>query len=340
MKKLFCIAALSGFAYHACADNTQPGTMTIYGIVDAGVVYDNSKSAGSTISLKSGNESSSRLGFKGMENLGGNLRALYVLEAGVLLNTGEPDQAGRLFGRQAFVGLSGSAGTLTMGRQYSPIYSAYGIIDPFANNSAGDINTLFGADSNFLGSHKRMDNAVLYATPAQKNGFNATAAYGFGGQAGDTSALSQAGLSVGYFNGDTKILYAYHEANHDTTTSAGETYQSHFLGMTCDFNTVKAHIAADRTTQGSDFTTQSYLIGATIPLGRHALFGDFIYRENKLLADANSGQYALGYNYTLSKRTNLYTIGSYLKNDENSKTKTNEYGKTVTTIQIGIRSVF
>jgi len=341
MNRLISLTVLLGLAHGANADNASTNsTTTVYGIVDAGVVYDNGNSAGSTISLKSGIESASRIGVKGSEELSDNLKALYVLEAGYLVNTGESDQGGRLFGRQAYVGLSGTGGALTLGRQYTPIYLAYGMIDPFANNSAGDINTLFGADANFVGSHKRMDNTVIYATPAQANGFNATVAYEFGGQPGDTTNQSQAGLSVGYFNDATKIIYAYHEANNETATADTGTYQSHFIGMTYDFGAVKAHAAADRTTQSSNFTTQSYLIGATIPIGKNALFGDYTYRENKMLADANSGQFAVGFNYTLSKRTNLYAIGSYLLNDENSKMKTNEAGKQVTTIQIGVRSIF
>lgn len=336
MKRFFPLIALLGIWHSVHAESNT----TMYGVVDAGIVYDNGNSAGSTTSLKSGNESGSRLGFKGTEALTDGMQALFVLEMGILVNTGASDQGGRLFGRQSYVGLGGNWGTVTAGRQYTPIYSAYGAIDPFANNSAGDINTLFGADSNFLGNHKRMDNSILYATPTNSNGFNATFAYEFGGQAGSMSEQSQAGMSLGYTAGTMKIIYAYHEANEDKPTADGNTYQSHFLGATYDFNAVKAHIAFDQTMQGDDFKTQSYLLGATIPIGQHAVFGDYTFRENKKTPDANSGQFAIGYNYTLSKRTNLYVIGSYLKNDENSKTKTNELGKTVTTVQTGIRCIF
>jgi predicted porin len=336
MNRLVSFVVALGIWHSAFAESNT----TIYGVADAGIVYDNGNSAGSTTSLKSGNESGSRLGFKGAEDLGDDMKAVFVLEQGYLINTGVSDQGGRLFGRQAYVGLGSDLGTVTLGRQYSPIYLAYGAIDPFGNASAGDINTLFGADDNFIGNHKRMDNSIIYNTPQNSTRFNATVAYEFGGQAGDSSAQSQVGLSVGYFSSALKIIYAYHEANEDQPPENGDNYHSHFLGAAYDFNVVKIHVAIDRTTQGDDFTTQSYLLGATLPIGKNMLFTDYTFRQNKMLGDANSGQFALGYNYSLSKTTNLYLIGSYLTNDENSKVKTNEPGKSVTTIQAGIRTLF
>jgi predicted porin len=319
--------------------NAQSNT-AMYAILDAGIAYDNGNSAGSVTAIKSGQESSSRLGFKGNEDLGDNMKALFVLEEGIVLNTGVSDQGGRLFGRQAYVGLGGDFGTVTVGRQYTPIYLAYGAIDPFGNNSAGDINTLFGADYNFIGNHKRIDNAMVYTSAPNSMGINASVAYSFGGQTGDTSALSQAGLSLGYTSSAMKIIYAYHEANEDKPPVNGDTYKSHFLGATYDFAPVKTHIAFDQTMQGDGFKTQSYLLGATIPFGKHALFGDYTFRENKVTADAHTNQLAMGYNYSLSKRVNLYTIFSYLKNDANSKVKTDELGSNVTTVQAGIRYAF
>lgn len=322
------------------AQSNAQSNVAIYGILDAGIAYDNANSAGSIIAVKSGQESSSRLGFKGSEDLGDDLKALFVVEAGIVLNTGVSDQGGRLFGRQSYVGLGSDWGTVTVGRQYTPIYLAYGAIDPFGNNSAGDINTLFGSDYNFLGNHKRFDNAVVYTSAPNSLGLNASVAYSFGGQAGDTSAQSQVGLSFGYTDGKTKIIYAYHEANKDLPPVDGDTYKSHFLGATYDFSIVKTHIAFDQTAQGDGFKTQSYLLGATIPFGKHALFGDYTFRENKVTPDANTNQFAMGYNYSLSKRVNLYTIFSYLRNDANSKVKTDELGSNVTTVQTGIRYAF
>jgi predicted porin len=322
---------------------------TVYGVVDAGVVYENGHSGGSLIKLQSGLESSSRLGIKGKEDLGNGLRALYVLEQGIAIDNGTSTQGGRVFGRQAYVGLSGNFGTVTMGRQYTPIYNAYGVIDPFGNNSAGDINTLFGQDSDFLSRDYRMDNALIYTTPSNLGGFNAALAYSFGEQPGSLSMKRQMGLSLGYASGPINVIYAFHLANNENLEFDADngsslidlgTFKTHFVGGTYNFDVIKVHAAFDQTKQGDDFKTQSYLLGATIPLGIHSVFGDFTYRDNKVIDDANASQIAVGFNYTLSKRTNLYSILAYTNNDDNSKVNTDVSGKTVTRVQLGIRHTF
>ncbi|WP_165794876.1 porin [Solimicrobium silvestre] len=336
MKKSVFATALLGTFGLASAQST----MTIYGILDAGISADNSSAAGSVAKLESGMESGSRFGFKGTEDLGNGLKALFVLEQGIALDTGTLTSGGHLFGRQALVGLGGTFGTVTMGRQYTPIFSAYGSIDPFGNNSAGDINTLFGKNSNFISKDYRMDNSVIYTAPVNLGGFNAAVAYGFGEQAGDSAAQSQVGLSLGYASGPIKAVYAYHAENNANSIVDTDTYKSHFLGATYDFNRVKVHAAFDQTTQGADHKTQSYLLGATVPLGIHSIFADVTYRDNKLLNDANASQIAIGYNHTLSKRTNLYTILGCIINDDNSKVNTQVLGKTVNKVQVGMRHVF
>ncbi len=337
MKKVtLAVALLSVFG----AVSAQ-SSITMYGVIDAGVVYNNgSNDAGSVTRLESGIESGSRLGFKGTEDLGNGLKAMFVLEQGYSAVTGVSTQGGRLFGRQAFVGLGGSLGAVTLGRQYTPVNNAYGAIDPFGSNTAGDINTLFGHDADFLSRDFRMDNAVIYTTPSNLGGFNAVLAYGFGGQAGDTTAESQTGLSIGYATGPLNVIYAYHEANNANSVTNTSDFKTHFVGGTYDFKVVKAHAAYDRTSQGHEHDMQSYLIGATIPLGKHSIFGDFIYRDNKRAASANANQVAVGYNHTLSKRTNLYSIVAHTTNRAFSKVNTSVDGNSVTRVQLGVRHIF
>lgn len=348
MKNLFLIVALSGI----CGVASAQSNFTVYGVADAGVVYENGHSGGSVTKIQSGLESGSRLGFKGTEDLGNGLRALFVLEQGMSIDNGTSTQGGRLAGRQAFVGLGSDFGTVTMGRQYTPVYNAYGVVDPFGNNTAGDINTLFGQDADFLSRDFRMDNAIIYNTPSNLGGFNASAAYGFGEQPGSLSMQRQIGFSLGYAspaNGPINVIYAYHLANNENLEFDADgnsslidlgTFKTHFLGGTYNFNVIKVHAAFERTTHGDDHKTQSYLVGATVPLGIHSVFADYTYRDNKVTDNANASQFAIGYNHTLSKRTNLYSILAYTKNDSNSKVNTDVAGKTVTRVQLGIRHIF
>ena len=348
MKNLYWVVALLSICGIAAAQSR----VAVYGVVDAGVVYENGHAGGSIAKIQSGLESGSRLGFKGTEDLGNGLRAMFVLEQGMSIDNGTSTQGGRLAGRQAFIGLGGNLGAVTMGRQYTPIYNAYGVVDPFGNNTAGDINTLFGQDADFLSRDFRMDNAIIYNTPSNLGGFNASAAYGFGEQPGSFFMQRQVGFSLGYISpkrGPINVIYAYHLANNENLETDADgtsslidlgTFKTHFLGGTYKFDVIKVHAAFERTTHGDDHKTQSYLVGATMPLGKHSLFADYIYRDNKIVDNANASQFAIGYNHTLSKRTNLYSILAYTKNDDNSMVNTNAPGKTVTRVQLGIRHTF
>eukprot|EP01040_Poterioochromonas_malhamensis_P026971 gene26971-34042_t len=104
-KSLLALSLLSAFGVASAQSS-----VTMYGVVDAGITYDNGPSAGTVTKLESGIESGSRLGFRGTEDLGSGLKALFVLEQGFDIDTGRSGQGGRLFGRQAWVGLNSEYG--------------------------------------------------------------------------------------------------------------------------------------------------------------------------------------------------------------------------------------
>jgi GBP family porin len=119
--------------------------------------------AGKVNKISSGVGSVSRLGFRGSEDLGGATSAIYQLELGTKIDTGEIDAAGTIFNRQAFVGLkSATLGTLSLGRQYTPYYVTISMADPFGTSYAGNIKNLFPT----AGNNTRASNTVLYASPA------------------------------------------------------------------------------------------------------------------------------------------------------------------------------
>src|SRR5476649_216248 len=120
-KSLITIAVLGAMSSAALAQSN----VTIYGLLDAAVVSERGGATGSVTKLTGGVASASRLGFKGTEDLGGGLSALFVLEEGVLIDTGAQDSTGQAFNRQSYVGLSSkTAGTITLGRQYTMLYNA------------------------------------------------------------------------------------------------------------------------------------------------------------------------------------------------------------------------
>src|SRR3569833_204250 len=184
-KTLLLLAVLGAFTGTASAQTN----VTIYGLLDAGVHYrDNGADTNNkTWGVDSGQASGSRLGFRGTEDLGGGLAAIFTLESGVNVDDGTLGQGitgsanspalTRLFGRQAFVGLSGNFGAVKFGRQYAPIRVAVESVDPFGVSGAGNA-------ANFFNVHgERTDNTVNYST-ANFGGFSGQAAYSFGDFAG------------------------------------------------------------------------------------------------------------------------------------------------------------
>ena len=105
----------------ACCSAQAQSNVTVYGVVDAGLVFERGAPTGNTSNVSSGVASGSRLGFKGTEDLGNGLSAGFVVESGFGIDTGASGQGGLTFGRQTFVSLSSNTlGTISAGRQYSP----------------------------------------------------------------------------------------------------------------------------------------------------------------------------------------------------------------------------
>jgi predicted porin len=160
-----CIRTLAGLMLSGvcCAAAAQSST-TMYGVADAAMVYSSNQNGGSNTYMRSGNLASSRLGFKGGEDLGGGTQVIYVLEAGFNLDDGSSSSSGSLFNRQAYIGLSNArAGTLTVGRQYTPYYLFVGPVGP-----VGALTGATGAhpgDIDGLDVTIRTSNSLSYASP-------------------------------------------------------------------------------------------------------------------------------------------------------------------------------
>jgi predicted porin len=203
-KTTAALLALSAFAGVAHAQSS----VTLYGIADAGILYNNNSGGHSQVSLSTAN--SSRFGFKGTEDLGGGLSAIFTLENGYTISSGALGQGGLLFGRKAFVGLSSTSwGTLTAGRQYSASNDQTSQFASGADWAASGLG--FGtraADVDNADTTNRIANAIKYQSPTF-NGLNFTALYSLGGQAGDFTKNSVWDLAAGYANGPVKLGVGY-----------------------------------------------------------------------------------------------------------------------------------
>jgi len=172
--------------------------VTLYGLIDEGLLYNTNSSGKQVVSLANSNLVGNRWGLKGNEDLGGGLSAIFVLENGFNVTTGTLGQGGAEFGRQAYVGIAGNFGKITLGRQYDPLaeyLSIYSAAAPWAS-----VYAAHPADLDNLNATKRTNNAIKFRTP-DWNGFSLSTTYGVGGQPGSLSANSIWSVAVNYIGG-------------------------------------------------------------------------------------------------------------------------------------------
>jgi predicted porin len=281
--------------------------VTLYGILDAAVSsQDTDGPEGRTTVVNSGNQSSSRFGFRGTEDLGDGLKAMFNLEAGTAIDTGAADSA--LFGRRAVVGLEGGFGSLTLGREYSPIAAIAGATDAFGQGFYG--SNLSAFTTNRL--TRRLANSVNYKSPSW-NGLKLLAAYSAGEvTAANTPSGDLKGVGAEYTLGGLYLGAAWHTINRvpadeDKETAIGAAYKFDQLG---GFEIKANWMAADR--EGAAKYKQANL-GGSMPFGAHRVYAN--YQQQKQ-GNAKGDTWALAYSYSLSKRTNIYA--SYASLDNNN----------------------
>ncbi|WP_321893306.1 porin [Paraburkholderia tropica] len=336
--------ALLGAASSASAQSS----VTLYGLLDQSVQYvsNATPSGGHLWQMFGGNLQGNRFGLKGNEDLGGGLRAIFQLENGFDINTGKLGQGGRLFGREAYVGLSAETwGTVTAGRQYDPLVD---MIQPLTGDgyfgapfaTPGDVDN---NDNSF-----RVDNSIKYVSP-KFYGLQIEGMYALGGQAGSTGSGQSWSAAAGYSGGPFSMAAGYfHTDNLSSSiprtgwggTTGAATFNSGFpdsAGINSAYVTAKSIGIASVAFQYEDgqFTgnisysnaqykpdaasafqnTQRYNIGRAF-LGYQITPASLIgvgYAYVRATGDASAtyNQVSLGGDYALSKRTDLYLVGAW-----------------------------
>lgn len=339
-KSLLALAVLGAFAGAASAQSS----VTVYGIVDAGInSTDTGLATGSdrVTGIASGNQSASRIGFKGTEDLGNGLKANFVLESGFNADDGAKNL---VFGdRISTIGLSGGFGAVNLGKQVSAIKDAYDQIDPF-----GDGGKIAPISQVFFGGgmgNGRITDSIKY-TSNSYSGFKFGAAYGFGEEVGSVSRSSNYGVNVGYANGPLNVQFGYH--NQDESTIApvvdGE-FKAIFLGATYDFGVAKLHAAyGDGKAEAAGVTNdkvRNYLLGVSAKVGAAGnIMASYSVNNDRLVDNADSKRFGIMYTHDLSKRTNLYAGYSRTSNDDGAGLAVTDDGQNGSTIAVGIRHKF
>lgn len=319
-------------------------SVTLFGVMDLGIQATHGAGAGSLKALSNGGLSTSRLGFRGTEDLGGGLRAGFWLEGSLNPDTGTgrasntnnqtsgAGTAGPLtFDRMSFVSLShATLGEVRLGRDFIPTHYNSIYFDPFNANGvarAGNL-TFAGAGTGPLSTAITGSNTVSYWLPAQLGGLYGMAMIGTGenlSTAANRDDGNFAGARLGFASGAFDVAAAYTRTHYDTTSTIGN-YAHANIGASWDagfarffalYNRVNVRLAAGTVRKN---TAE---IGAHIPafeVGRirvsYAYLDD---RSDGSLRNANGAprdrddarQLGLGYVHNLSKRTALY--GTYAR---------------------------
>ena len=344
-KSLLAFAALSTFAGVANAQSN----VTLYGIIDEGVNVITNSGGQHLYNLSSGEIQGSRWGVRGTEDLGGGLKAIFDLENGFDINSGKLGQGGLMFGRQAFVGLSSRLGTVTLGRQYDSIvdyvgplevgdqWGGYiaahpGDLDNF-NNAYRTNNTVkytsanyngltFGGTYSFGGVAGDFTSNQIWSLGAGYNNgplvlgaayLNARTPAASGGLFNNGGAVAAASAAV-----TTSIYSGFASANTYQVIGAGGAYTfgAATIGATYSnirFDNLGASSASPYKGQSVSFNnaevnfkyqlTPAFLVGVA-----------YDYTRGAQINGASRAQYhqaAVGVDYFLSKRTDVYVTGVY-----------------------------
>lgn len=313
-KTLIAFAVLSAFAATASAQSS----VTVYGSIDAGIrSVTNVDAAGdSKITMGSnGTYNSNRLGFKGVEDLGGGMNAHFVLESGFNTATGSLDSAGVMFNRSAFVGVTGDFGNIDLGRQYSLAFKTIGTYEPFSYKFPAITSPVAGVALFFPatfsgGGATRFNNDIQYT--AILSGVKLSAEYALGEVAGDTSRNTVKSIAASYATGPVNFGGTYMSTNIlgfiNKYYTVGAGYKGDGWRVTAGFVKEKQETAVKiDQDQKSYWAGVNYNISPQIELtGAYYVTDATIPTSATTTVDSSRKNLVVAATYALSKRTNFY----------------------------------
>ncbi|MFM0625363.1 porin [Paraburkholderia xenovorans] len=211
MKKAGMAAAIMSTALVCHAQSS----VTLYGTLDDGITYTNNQGGHYNVQASNGALGSTKWGFLINEDLGGGYSAVARLESGVDINTGKLNNGGRLFGRQAYVGLGSPFGTVLMGRQYDLVLDS--LIGLSASGRFNGILATHAADVDNVWGNYSLSNSIKYISPAY-GGFKLSGLFSLGGVAGDFSNGKKEAISLSYANNALSASAVFSRINNPATS--------------------------------------------------------------------------------------------------------------------------
>jgi predicted porin len=310
----------------------------IYGLVGAYAgTIKRSGEPKAVASVNGGGLTTSFLGFRGQEALGDGVKAIFSLESFYRTDTGEQGRsnADPLFSRNAWVGLESRLGRLTLGRQTNPTYGVMTRLSPFGSSvvfSPLALQTFVTAYGGTILGDSVWNNTVQYSSPVV-DGFAGNAIYGLGEQP-DRPGVANLGLHGTYTRGKFMAALSYQRLRMNVAVPLAVEQKATLAGANVDFGPAKLYGNAVYTDIDGGASSRMGDFGLSVPLGKQgALLAELA--RNKVMragiADVWRTTSTVGYDYRLSKRTDLYALYVYDK-----KSRAGAAGSTA----LGIRHLF
>lgn len=337
-KKLLAAAIAAALA--PAAVMAEASNVTIYGRIDYGFMSRGGDSGGLSQAGRTGRLNdfedgilgTNRFGFKGSEDLGNGLKAIYEFEFGFSGDSGT--SFGSTTNRHSWVGLTGAFGTALGGRVDGARYSFVGKYDPFKNQTVANAGSLFGVTSG-LGQADRADNAVVYITPELAPGLKFLAAYttsllaeaGSGAIAGqdvETGDTPLYAIAAMYDNGPISLLLDYENLQIKRVAPGGGDLEFDLwvAGASYDFGVAKLS-AYYESTEGDDTASKAvsngdgWLIGLSAPVTSNiTLKASYVKANDDRANDSDCSKWGIGGEYAFSKRTTAYATYAKINNDD------------------------
>ena len=342
-KSLIALAVLA-----ASGAAMAQSSVTLYGVLDTGLTYSKGEESVYGMTHVGGNVNS-RLGFRGVEDLGNGLKATFNLEAGMGVDDGnnymDKDSNGMAFRRTSTVGLAGNFGEVRLGRMLTSSYLAVSRYDAFGDTGIG---ASLAWNIPQTGYAPRTENAISYTSP-NFSGFKIGAEYGFGEKqkARDSRYF---GMGATYDNGPLSLGLGYDRLNSNTMDGllAASDLKTVHLGGAYNFGVAKllAFYKQSKVSNAPKFKT--FGLGVSAPVGAagevRASYNNYKISDDNGKAD----QLSLGYVHNLSKRTALYGTYAYIKNKDGLAFQLNgamtgaglKDGEKQHGLQLGVRHAF
>lgn len=345
-KKLLAAAIAAALA--PAAVMAEASNVTIYGRIDYGFMSRGGDDRGNAQAGQNGRQNAfedgiaggNRIGFRGNEDLGNGLKAIFEIEFGF---NGDTNGVAGTFNRHSWVGLEGAFGTVLGGRVDGARYSFVGQYDPFKNRTVANAGSLFGVTSG-LGQAGRADNAVVYITPELAPGLKFLGAYttsllteegvnslaapfngdGSENKSGNTPLYAVAAL---YNNGPLSVTLDYENLQVKKSALAGGgdlEFDLYVAGASYDFGVAKLSAYYEKT-QGDDALSKTisdgdgWLIGLSAPVTSNiTLKASYVKANDDRAAQRDCSKWGFGGEYAFSKRTMAYATYAKLDNDRNA----------------------